>query len=322
MSDTIYSLPGAVYYSELDNAPTGLVGVLGVQLLAKDDDAVVMARTTAGIVEVPVGSGRYKATLVAPGVQGDYTVFWDKGEVTPTTTATDDLVVTANLPAPAGPTFPGYPSTEELVDGSVNEILTGLTEKQQDALRDAAIVAVEAYTGQSFQPLGTSLAPVAKVIAGTGVSELYLPARLEELVELSVLGGAVTDSDASLSEEHDRLYLQRRGTSTWVERALAETRELTFPRGHDTVTISGVWGWSECPDAVVQALRFDMEDAASAGSAELAPSLQAWRKLGLDSMAQGPLSVQLSGRPMVLSPRAADMLDAGGMVWADVGEVV
>lgn len=322
MSDTIYSLPGAVFYSELDNAPTGLVGTVAVRLLRKSDDVTVTARTTAGIVESPADSGRYKATMVAPNVEGAYTVFWDKGEVTPTTTATDDLVVTANLPELTGPSFPGYPSREELVDGSVNEILTEMTEKQQDALREAAIVAVEAYAGQSFQPLGTHLEPVAKVLAGTGATELYLPARLEELVELSMVGGAITAADVVISDDHDRIYLQRNSVSTWVERALSDTCQRVFLRGHDTITISGVWGWSECPDAVVQALRFDMEDAASAGSAELAPSLQAWRKMGLDSMAQGPLSVQLSGRPAVLSPRAADMLDAGGMVWADVGEVV
>jgi hypothetical protein len=110
MSDTIYSGPGATFYSDLDNAPTGLVGTVGVRIIRKSDEATVLARTTAGIVEVPAGSGRYVATLVAPLTQGDFTVFWDTGTVTPTTTATDDLVVTNNPPTggvePGGGTRP------------------------------------------------------------------------------------------------------------------------------------------------------------------------------------------------------------------------
>lgn len=98
MSDTIYSAPGATFFSELDSAATGLVGTVGVRLIRKSDEVVVTARTTAGIVEFPAGSGRYVFTGTAPAVAGAYTVFWDTGTVTPSTTASDDLVVTYNLP--------------------------------------------------------------------------------------------------------------------------------------------------------------------------------------------------------------------------------
>jgi hypothetical protein len=137
MSDTIYTAPGATFHSSLDNAPTGLVGTVGVQIIRKSDEAVVTARTTAGIVESPAGSGRYVATLVAPAVKADYTVFWDTGSVTPTTTASDELVVTATgFPEPEGespeagmpmvtladfrpsPRFDGTPWTEARVEKS------------------------------------------------------------------------------------------------------------------------------------------------------------------------------------------------------------
>lgn len=103
MSDTIYSLPGATFFSELDNAPTGLVGTVGVQIIRKSDGAVVLARTTAGIVESPTGSGRYVFTGIAPAEKAAFTVFWDIGSVSPSTTASDDLVVTANPPGPPEP---------------------------------------------------------------------------------------------------------------------------------------------------------------------------------------------------------------------------
>ncbi len=215
-----------------------------------------------------------------------------------------------------------YPTRAELVAASANEHLKALDAAQQDALRLAAINAVENFTSQSFEPIGTEAEPVAKVLHGTGSRELYLPAHLEQLVEISVPGGTLDPADVAVADEGNRIYLVHHGTSTWVERALADTRERTFPRGRDTVTVAGVWGWEDCPPAVVTALRYDMEDAASAGSSELAPSIAAWRKLGMDSMAQGPLSVQLAGRPAVLSPRAADLLEDADLLWQRIGEVV
>lgn len=215
-----------------------------------------------------------------------------------------------------------YPTREELVAASSNEHLEALDAAQQDALRSDAITMVEAYTGQSFEAEGTAEAPVTRVVAGTGARELYLPRRIEKITALSVPGASLAASDVEIGENSDRIFLTRTGTSSWVDRALSETQERVFPRGQDMVTVTGVWGWTDCPDAVASALRFDMEDAASASSADFAPSLQAWRKLGMSSMSQGPLNIQLENRPMTLSPRAADMLDAAGMVWADIGELL
>jgi hypothetical protein len=98
MSDTIYSRPEETFYSALENAPTGLVGTVGVRILRKSDDSVVLARTTAGIVESPAGSGYYLFTGKAPSIKAAYTVLWDTGTVSPETTAADDLIVTAEVP--------------------------------------------------------------------------------------------------------------------------------------------------------------------------------------------------------------------------------
>ncbi|HEY3435076.1 MAG TPA: hypothetical protein VGK41_05440 [Solirubrobacterales bacterium] len=215
-----------------------------------------------------------------------------------------------------------YPTRAELVAASANEQLTALTNEQQDALRLAAISAVENFTGQKFEPVGTEAEPAVKTLHGTGGTELYVPDHLEQLVELSVPGGALDLADVAISEHGNYIYLVPRGVSTWVERAMADSRERSFPRGRNTITVAGVWGWTDCPADVVTALRYDMEDAATAASSALAPSIAAWRKLGMDSMAQGPLSVQLTGRPAVLSPRASDVLYEAGLVWERIGEVV
>ena len=93
----IYALPGgASIAAVLSNAPTGLVGTLGVQIL-DSTGAPVVARTTAGIVEKPVGSGEYIATLTAPVTVGSYIVFWDHG-IEPGATADEELIVTLHQP--------------------------------------------------------------------------------------------------------------------------------------------------------------------------------------------------------------------------------
>lgn len=153
MSDTIYAHPGATAFSELDGAPTGLVGTIGFRIIRKSDNVEVAARTTAGIVESPAGSGRYQATFIAPGAKGEYTVFWDLGTVTPESTTSDDLVVTNNL--------------AEIIEGEPGRILTleeyksrrQITEAsaERDEAMTAALLssedAVLQYTGRDFTTL-------------------------------------------------------------------------------------------------------------------------------------------------------------------------
>lgn len=80
---------GATFEATAENAPTGLVGVIGVAIEDGQGD-VVTARTTAGIVESPDDSGIYTATLTAPETMGQYLIVWDDGS---STYATEDLFV-------------------------------------------------------------------------------------------------------------------------------------------------------------------------------------------------------------------------------------
>jgi hypothetical protein len=91
----IYVKPGNTFQSNMDNAPTGLVGTVGVRILRASDGAIVSARKTTGIIELVAGSGTYRAQLVAPQEAGEYTIFWDTGVVGPGTTATEDMTVSA-----------------------------------------------------------------------------------------------------------------------------------------------------------------------------------------------------------------------------------
>lgn len=205
MSDTIYSKPGATFYSELNNAPTGLVGVVGVRILRKSDSAEVLARTTKGIIETPAGSGHYVATLTAPSATGDYTVFWDTGEVTPETTASDDLVVTfqslSSLLAPSPPSSPG------VVPG-----LTGFrdaSERLRNLMGNALVYLIPSPTvwpedavldPESGEPFDPAIAPLASGFASAAVNTLVvMPGgndRVAKEVEAAI--GRIEEGEAAL----------------------------------------------------------------------------------------------------------------------------
>lgn len=90
----IYAQPSTSFEARVEGFATGLTGTIGVRVL-DDAGATTTARATAGITENPAGSGSYIVTLTAPADAGGYTVFWDDGTVSPSTTASEQLTVTA-----------------------------------------------------------------------------------------------------------------------------------------------------------------------------------------------------------------------------------
>lgn len=208
-----------------------------------------------------------------------------------------------------------YPSTSDLVAASTVDALTALTGPQQDALRTAAITAVETHCGQRFISEGTEADPIVKRVDGSGSNTLYLPVRLSLL-------SAVLATDASLggvtvSDDRMRLTIGGNGHGgSWVDRAYADLRghrEIGFPSGVDNIKISGVWGWTDEEytaelDAVTTALRMDMEDKALAGANYLADTVRASRALGVSNVSQGRLSINLAAVEPDLSVRAQRQL--------------
>lgn len=95
----IYARPSETFEARCEGFPTGLAGAIGVRLL-DNTGSTSIARTTTGISESPASSGSYVVTLTAPADAGQYSVFWDTGTVSPTTTAAEDLTVTATAVVP------------------------------------------------------------------------------------------------------------------------------------------------------------------------------------------------------------------------------
>lgn len=213
----------------------------------------------------------------------------------------------------------GYPTTAQLVADSNDAHLTGLTPTEQDALRASAINAIERHTGQRFEAEGTLLAPVTKSFPGNNGDTLWLPARLQELTGLEVVGSWLGPTDVAVSEDGAQLVIAPPNVAggTWLDRAQADLESgagpAVFPLGPDRVLVSGVWGWTDAEwsdpvsqegrslAAVRRAIRFDMEDHADADANELSETIRVARQLGVSSLSQGNLSVQMrsSGEPLV-----------------------
>lgn len=164
--------PGVTFSHSAELGATGLVGTAGVQIL-NSANAVVMARTTAGISEAPAGSGLYFKSLVAPVTYGHYIIVWDTGTISPDTVAFDDLFVTSTLSAPpaSGPNA-NVPTAEELrADTRIDWVGLGLPIPADPLVPDplsAEIAIAEAYveekTGRDVETLSptSNLGIIAK----------------------------------------------------------------------------------------------------------------------------------------------------------------
>jgi hypothetical protein len=106
----IYALPGEPFEVVFSDAPTGLVGTLGVRVIDNATGATVIARTTAGITEPIAGTGLYIAHLTAPEEGGQYSIISDQGgALEPSKVAVEELVVSfvAGAGSPEEPEAPG-----------------------------------------------------------------------------------------------------------------------------------------------------------------------------------------------------------------------
>jgi len=130
----IYSHPGLEFSATLVNAPAGLVGALGVRVDTTAGAAAV-ARTVAGIKEVPADSGIYTVTLEAPADEGFYLVIWDDGGEPPAFTSEELRVTGAPVEANPLPGAGAYtPTPKDVARAIRSRTYTGDAATVEDAL--------------------------------------------------------------------------------------------------------------------------------------------------------------------------------------------
>lgn len=163
------------FTASASGAASGLVGTIGVQVV--DDEAnVVIARTTADIIELVAGSGVYLWTCAAaPGTVGNYEVIWDNGDGT---FASEQLTVAAApISTSGGSGAPPYPTigtvraqaqqAQRAVRGraSVATYTFGLDD---DALPDnATTVSVTVINAEGYIVVNDQTATLGSVVSET-----------------------------------------------------------------------------------------------------------------------------------------------------------
>lgn len=88
-----YVEPSESFETIVEIGIDGLVGTIALQIQDNQGN-IVVASSTAGIIESPAGSGFYQATRTAPAVLGQYAIIWtDDGSYTANHVIVDDLTV-------------------------------------------------------------------------------------------------------------------------------------------------------------------------------------------------------------------------------------
>jgi hypothetical protein len=189
----------------------------------------------------------------------------------------------------------GYPPVEDVVAGSTVDALTSLPIEEKQALYESSRLAVEEFCRQTFNyDPGT-----IRNLDGTGTKALYLPVRLDVLTSMVAGGSGLEVGDVEISESHDRLLVRSSAFETnYYTQAIRDFEgnlPLAFPYGAGNNSVGGDWGWGEVPEAVLRAIRRDMEDTALADQNALSHSIRAFRKLGLRDVSQGNLRADIAG---------------------------
>jgi hypothetical protein len=146
---SIYAIPGQTNVeSVVQGFPTGLTGTVGFRI-RDNAGSDFLARRTTGITEDVAGSGVYRTTFTAPAAGGQYEVWWDKGSLSPSNIATEDLVVSATLP-----TFSISTALDYITQAELKATLTLSGTSFADADLSEAITAasriIDDMTGQRF----------------------------------------------------------------------------------------------------------------------------------------------------------------------------
>jgi hypothetical protein len=251
----IYAAPGATIIATLANAPTGLVGTMGVQIL-NSAGAAVLARKTTGIVEQPAGSGEYIATLVVPTTAGTYVVFWDNGVISPSTTSDEELIVTWTTPEALAP------SGSNLC--TLSEVRAVMQKKLSDTISNPLIeLMIPSVSENIMRRCGREFAPATNALTRTfewpweGQYVSLAPYDLRNLTEVTV------DSDVSqggqvISAQEYRLWPQPPADGTYLSIRLQPFGAVLdrIVWRNRQVKIKGDWGFLEVPADVKLAAAF------------------------------------------------------------------
>lgn len=249
----IWAAPDSNFVSTVQGAATGLVGTIGVRVIALPANTTAIARSTAGITESPAGSGIYAKSIPAPDAQGAYIVVWDDG----TNFASEELTVTYDLPVPATP-------GGDIVSLAAYQEAMGTTtdpNSQQFAL-DAASAAVRTFTDRDFNtPVVTATKDYT--YRGTGFLEIDDAVAVHSVTATFPIFNWYAHQDGPASANVfswiELPKLDARNLESFGQMGFTRNLDRFFARGayfpwEWTVSVNADFGWASVPADVQQAV--------------------------------------------------------------------
>jgi hypothetical protein len=272
--------PGAAFETTVGNMPSGLVGTIGVRILNNVTGATTLARTTAGIIEFPAGSGFYTATLTAPATDGYYSAFWDTGTVSPSTTAAESLnvgVVAVGGSLPSGidlctladvRAFMKWKSSYTAEDALAQTAITGASQAIMDAVE-------REFAPATLSELRTLQLHPARRINGSVLLDLCpYDLRTVSLFRLDPEASSPTTLIAGTGGYTLTPVDTPQGVYTGVRLSnqVAYSSTMWQEYGFAQVEITGAWGFANVPtpvrDACVETVAARLRRDASAFNIE------------------------------------------------------
>lgn len=307
----VYSRPEELVETYLESAPTGLVGTVGIQIINTANGAVVTPRTTAGITEIPAGSGAYYAKVTAPGSPGTYSIVWDTGTIGPLTTAADVLVVNSTGAVP--PSIPG----QNIITLEQVRRAKGLQddehasdEKYEDAIAFVS-EAIRKYCDRSFGlPLTTGVREYE--YDQDGFVDIDDAASIES-VEFKI-GTFIAPvqpyawrAEPIKGPPFDYIAIPHWASSYSPEMGFMYnldvlSRERRFAYLPPTVLVKGTWGWPEVPLDVQQAAILTVINYADDPDENISESIENY------SFSRGGSRQFGAAESVAISGRARDLL--------------
>lgn len=248
----IYVAPKVAFEASVSGAPSGLVGTMGVRIVDVPTATTVLARTTAGIVEYPAGSGVYTTILTAPGTPGTYQVVWDSGVVSPTTSAEEDLFVSALYPGEAVASGSDLCTLDQVrawlgkppADTAQNDVI-------QDVITRASR-AIMRFADREFVARAANPATRVFVVEGAWRSRVL---RVGDLAAAPTAVVVRTSTGSTVSTLNVASDIEVGPLVRWGWEPITELRFVGGATldGTHRVAVTGTWGWPSIPEDVQQA---------------------------------------------------------------------
>ncbi len=229
----ILTRPGVVFEASTPPIDTGLVGTIGLRIM-DGQGATTVARSTAGIVETPAGSGIYVATRTGPAT-GDYVLAWDTGD-DPPQYLSEDLRSTTLTSVAIGDAPAAYVTVAEM--RAKYPTLADDDKYPDDVVEDAIARAIETIEDEcdvAFIPRETTSA----------VSSAVADEQLLSLPKNRVR--SATAAEASTSGELD-ITTARVVAGGYLERSIG------WPAG-ETITVTFTHGYDQPPRRITDAVK-------------------------------------------------------------------